>query len=53
MVDPATAGGSAEERLVAFREVRDLLETRIRNWLRERNYKPVRELSGLGSGAAG
>jgi arsenate reductase (thioredoxin) len=49
MADPATAKGSAEERLVAFREVRDYLETRIRTWLRERNYKAVRELSGAGA----
>ena len=49
IADPATAKGSAEERLVAFRDVRDYLERRIRTWLRERNYKPVRELSGAGS----
>ena len=45
ITDPATAKGSAEERLVAFREVRDYLEARIRAWPRERNYRPVRELS--------
>ena len=50
IADPATAKGSAEERLVAFREVRDYLETRIRGWLRERNYKPVRELSEASAG---
>jgi arsenate reductase len=51
MSDPATAQGSAEERLVAFREVRDHLEARMRSWLLERNYRPVRELSGAGTGA--
>jgi arsenate reductase (thioredoxin) len=51
MGDPATAEGSAEERLVAFREARDHLEARIRSWLRERNYRAVRELSGAGMGA--
>lgn len=52
MADPATAQGSAEERLVTFREVRDHLEARIRSWLRERNYRPVCELSSAGTGAA-
>ena len=52
MRDPATAEGSAEERLVAFREVRDHLEARIRTWLRARKYRPVRELSSTGTGAA-
>ena len=51
MADPATAEGSAEERLVSFREVRDNLEARIRGWLRERNYRPVRELSSASTGA--
>lgn len=51
MADPVTAEGSAEERLFAFREVRDHLEARIRSWLRERNYRPVHELSGVGTGA--
>ena len=44
--DPARAGGSAEERLVTFREVRDYIEARVRRWLVERRYKPVLELTG-------
>jgi arsenate reductase len=47
--DPARAGGSAEERLVTFREVRDYIEARVRRWLVERRYKPVLELSGQGT----
>jgi arsenate reductase (thioredoxin) len=49
IADPATAEGSIEERLATFREVRDHLEARIRGWLRERNYRLVRELSGKGT----
>ncbi len=49
--DPATTEGSAEERLVAFREVRDHVEARVRRWLVERHHKPVREDSGAGTAA--
>jgi arsenate reductase len=31
--DPAATGGTEEERLRAFREVRDKIERRIRDWL--------------------
>jgi len=31
--DPSAAGGSDAERLARFREVRDAIETRIREWL--------------------
>ncbi len=34
--DPAACQGSAEERLKKFREVRDLIDSRIRDWLAER-----------------
>ena len=33
--DPAEAGGGHEERLAAYREVRDQIETRVREWLGE------------------
>ena len=33
--DPATAEGSEEEKLEAFRRVRDQIDTRIREWLVE------------------
>ena len=33
--DPAAVEGSEEERLAAFRRVRDQIDTRIREWLRE------------------
>ena len=33
--DPAAAGGSEAERLVKFREVRDLIQKRIQSWLSE------------------
>lgn len=33
--DPVAVEGTEEERLIAFREVRDALEERIRVWLRE------------------
>ena len=35
--DPAAATSSEEERLAKFREVRDAIELRIREWLRERS----------------
>jgi arsenate reductase len=47
--DPATAEGSAEERLATFREVRDHVEARVRSWLLDQRYKPVRKLSGAES----
>ena len=34
--DPAAVAGSEQERLAAFREARDAIETRVREWLRER-----------------
>jgi hypothetical protein len=51
--DPATAKGSAEQRLVTFREARDHVEARVRRWLAERHYKAVRQLSGAGTAAEG
>jgi arsenate reductase (thioredoxin) len=39
--DPAAVGGSDEERLAAFREARDAIETRVREWLRERPLSPT------------
>ena len=33
--DPAEVGGSGEERVAAYREVRDRIEARIREWLGE------------------
>lgn len=33
--DPAARAGSEEERLTVFRRVRDEIDLRIRNWLRE------------------
>jgi arsenate reductase len=35
--DPAAIAGSEEERLAKFREIRDAIETRVREWLRERS----------------
>lgn len=49
--DPARAEESDDERLAAFRAVRDQIEARVRRWLLERRYKPVRELSGAGTAA--
>jgi arsenate reductase len=34
--DPAAVHGSEEERLAAFREVRDAIELRLREWLAQR-----------------
>jgi hypothetical protein len=51
--DPATAEGGAEERLVTFREARDHVEARVRRWLLERHYEPVRKLSDAGAAADG
>ncbi len=35
--DPAAAQGNEEQRLARFREVRDQIEGRVREWLRERS----------------
>ena len=35
--DPATVEGTDEEKLAKFREVRDLIEAQIKNWLTERS----------------
>ena len=35
--DPAAAEGTDEEKLVKFREVRDLIEVRIKAWLSEQS----------------
>ena len=35
--DPAAVEGSEEEKLATFREVRDLIEVRIKNWLAEQS----------------
>lgn len=34
--DPVAFEGTEEERLAKFREMRDAIETRVREWLRER-----------------
>jgi arsenate reductase len=34
--DPAAVGGSEEEKLQKFREVRDQIEKRIKLWLEEK-----------------
>ena len=49
--DPAKVEGSPQERLAAFRDVRDEIEARVRRWLVERRYKPVLELSREGAAA--
>ena len=35
--DPAAVEGSEEEKLEKFREVRDLIEVKIKNWLAEQS----------------
>lgn len=35
--DPATAEGTEEEKLAKFREVRDLIEVKIKGWLAEQS----------------
>ena len=35
--DPATVEGSEEEKLAKFREVRDLIEAKIKSWLAEQS----------------
>lgn len=56
MDDPLRAQGSEEERLAKFREIRDLIEARVRRWLVEHRYKsapPLRaEAAPVGDGAA-
>jgi arsenate reductase len=56
MDDPLRAQGSEEERLEKFREIRDLIEARVRRWLVEHRYKsaqPLRaEAAPVGDGAA-
>ncbi len=49
--DPEKTDGSPEERLAAFRDVRDAIEARVRRWLVERRYKPVLALSREGAAA--
>ena len=39
--DPALAAGGGEERLAKFREVRDAIEARIKEWLRQRDGEPA------------
>lgn len=34
-VDPAAFEGTEEEKLQKFREIRDLIDKRIKNWLKE------------------
>lgn len=48
--DPGRAGGTADERLVAYRDLRDGIEARVRHWLDERRYKPPAEPRLEGSG---
>jgi arsenate reductase (thioredoxin) len=38
--DPAAFAGSADEKLAKFREVRNLIDQRIRAWLREQGIQP-------------
>jgi arsenate reductase len=55
MDDPLRAKGSEEERLEKFREVRDLIEARVRRWLIEHRYKSAPplgvETAPVGDGA--
>jgi len=56
MDDPLRAQGSEEERLAKFREIRDLIEARVRRWLVEHRYKSApplhAEAAPVGDGAA-
>lgn len=56
MDDPLKARGGEQERLEKFREVRDLIEARVRRWLSEHRYKSAQPLSAeaapVGDGAA-
>jgi len=56
MDDPLRAQGSEEERLAKFREIRDLIEARVRRWLVEHRYKSAPPLRAgaapVGDGAA-
>ena len=38
--DPAKFEGTEEQKLVKFREVRDLMEKRIREWVAEQRLVP-------------
>jgi arsenate reductase len=40
--DPSRATGSHAERLAVFRRVRDAIEARLRDWLREADRAPAR-----------
>ncbi len=42
--DPAAFEGSADEKLAKFREVRDLIDQRIRTWLSEQRIQPAAPL---------
>ncbi len=39
--DPAAFQGTDEEKLAKFREVRDLIDQRLRAWLREQGIQPA------------
>ena len=39
--DPALAAGSDEERLAKFCEVRDAIEARLKEWIRQRDEEPA------------
>ena len=39
--DPAAFEGTDDEKLAKFREVRDLIDQRIRAWLREQGIQPA------------
>ncbi len=39
--DPAAFEGTHEEKLAKFREVRNLIDQRLRAWLREQGIQPV------------
>ena len=41
--DPAAAEGSEEQKLAKFREVRDQIDTRIRQWIREEGHLLTQE----------
>jgi arsenate reductase len=39
--DPASYEGTDEEKLEKFREVRDLIEVKVQDWLKSRNIVPL------------
>ena len=41
--DPGRAGGSRDDRLATYRDLRDGIEARVHRWLTERRYKPPAE----------